>query len=57
MLAQGVFSLCRKNQLLGMAALAFGAGLLVCCWFESEWRRTCLGIALVAWGIFTLQKK
>jgi hypothetical protein len=57
MVAQGVFSLCRKNQLTGVAALAFGAGLLLCCWFESEFMRSCLGVALIGWGIFLLQKK
>jgi hypothetical protein len=40
-----------------MAALAFGAGLLVCWWFNSQFMRTCLGIALIGWGIFLLQKK
>ena len=49
--------MCRKNQLMGVAALAFGAGLLLCCWFESEFMRTCLAVALIGWGIFLLQKK
>ena len=42
---------------MGIAALAFGVGLLVCCWFESDFVRNCLGIGLVAAGIFILQKK
>lgn len=54
---QGVFFMCRRNQLMGIAALAFGAGLVVCCWFESEFVRTCLGIGLIAAGVFCLQKK
>lgn len=56
-IVQGVFCLCRRNQLLGIAALAFGAGLLICCWFDSEFVRTCVGVALIAAGIFILQKK
>lgn len=42
---------------MGIAALAFGAGLLICCWFDSEFVRTCVGVALIAAGIFILQKK
>ena len=49
--------MCRRNQLLGIAALAFGVGLLVCCWFESGFVRNCLGVGLVAVGILLLQKK
>ena len=49
--------MCRKNQLLGIAALAFGLGLLVCGWFESGFVRICFGIGLVAVGVFLLQKK
>lgn len=49
--------MCRRNQLLGIAALAFGAGLLVCCWFDSGFVRNCVGIGLIAAGIFLLQKK
>lgn len=49
--------MCRRNQLLGIALLAFGLGLLVCCWFESGFVRNCLGIGLLAAGILFLQKK
>ena len=36
---------------------AFGLGLLVGCWFQSELVRNCWGIILIAGGIFILQKK
>lgn len=49
--------MCRRNQLLGIAALAFGLGLLTGCWFESEFVRNCWGIILIAVSIFVLQKK
>jgi hypothetical protein len=49
--------MCRRNQLLGIAAIALGAGLLICCWFESEFVRNCVGYGLIAAGIFVLQKK
>ncbi len=49
--------MCRKNQLLGVALIAFGLGLLVGCWWESEFARNCCGIGLLAGGILLLQKK
>lgn len=49
--------MCRKNQLWGIAVLAFGLGLMVGCWMESEFVRNCLGFALIAGGILVLQKK
>ncbi len=49
--------MCRRNQLLGLAALAFGLGLLVGCWFESEFIRNCWGVVLIVAGIFIVQKK
>ena len=49
--------MCRKNQLLGIAALGLGAGLLLCFWFESEFIRCCVGVLLIASGFFLLQKK
>lgn len=49
--------MCRRNQILGLAALAFGLGLLVGCWFQSEFVRNCWGILLIVGGIFVLQKK
>ena len=49
--------MCRRNQLLGVAALAFGLGLLVCSWFESGFVRICFGVGLAAMGILFLQKK
>ena len=49
--------MCRKNQLWGIAILAFGLGLLVGCWMESEFVRNLLGIGLIAVGVLFLQKK
>lgn len=49
--------MCRKNQLLGVAALAFGLGLLMCGWFESGFLRICFGVGLVVTGVVLLQKK
>lgn len=49
--------MCRRNQLLGLGLLAFGLGLVVGCWMESEFVRNCLGIGLIAVGVLVLQKK
>ena len=49
--------MCRRNQLLGCAVLAFGCGLLVCCWLESELLRIVFGIGLLVAGFCLLQKK
>ncbi len=49
--------MCRRDQLLGIGLLAFGAGLLLAGWMESEFLRWVLGIGLVAAGLLTLQKK
>lgn len=49
--------MCRRNQLLGVALLALGLGLLAAGWMESEFLRWVLGIGLVAAGLLTLQKK
>lgn len=49
--------MCRRNQLLGIGLLVFGLGLLVACWFESEFVRNCFGVILIAAGVLILQKK
>ena len=49
--------MCRKNQLLGIAVLAFGLGLMVACWMASEFVRNCLGFLLIGLGVLILQKK
>lgn len=48
--------MCRRNQLLGLGILAFGLGLLVGCWLESELLRNCLGLGLLAAGVLCWQK-
>jgi hypothetical protein len=54
---QGVFSLCRRNQVIGIAAMALGAGLLLCFCFESDFMRCCAGVVLIGSGFVMLQKK
>ena len=49
--------MCRRNLLLGLGLLAFGGGLLVGCWLESEFIRNCIGLGLMAVGVLALQKK
>lgn len=49
--------MCRRNLLLGFGLLAFGFGLLVGCWLESEFVRNCIGLGLMAVGVLVLQKK
>ena len=49
--------MCRRNQLWGLVILAFGFGLLVGCWLESELVRNCCGIGLMAVGLLVVQKK
>lgn len=49
--------MCRRNQFWGIAMLTFGLGLLVGCWFETEFVRNCLGFGLIAVAVLILQKK
>jgi hypothetical protein len=49
--------MCRKNQLWGLAVLAFGLGLLLGCCLESELTRVCFGFVLIAGGFLLFQKK
>lgn len=49
--------MCRKNQIWGIAVLAFGLGVMVGCWVEPAFVRNLIGIGLIAGGILILQKK
>ena len=49
--------MCRKNHLWGLSVLAFGLGLLIGCWLESELAQICFGLVLIAGGFFVIQKK
>lgn len=56
-IGRGCIFMCRKNQLWGLAVLAFGTGLLIGCWLESELAQICFGLVLMAGGFMALQKK
>ncbi len=49
--------MCRRDQLLGMALVAFGAGLLAAALFESGIFCTCVAVGSIVVGIGLLQKK
>lgn len=49
--------MCRKNQLLGVALMAFGLGLFIATFFESALFCGCLGFGVVAVGVVVTQKK
>lgn len=49
--------MCRKNQLIAVAAAAFGLGLLVATCFESMFLCGCIGVVLIAIGVFFWGKK
>lgn len=49
--------MCRRNLLLGLGLLCFGAGLLAGCWLESEFIRNCIAVGLIAVGVLILQRK
>lgn len=49
--------MCRRNQLLGVGLGCIGIGMLISCFFESGFFCCCIGIGLVAAGLFVLQKK
>lgn len=49
--------MCRKNQLLGFAAIAFGLGMLVGGHISSGFWCTCVGIVVIAVGLTFFQKK
>lgn len=47
----------RRNQLLGIAALAFGVGLLLGIWIEGGFLAHCFGFGVVIVGCCLLKKK
>ena len=49
--------MCRRNQLCGVALMAFGVGLLSAGFFESVFFCGCLGIGFVVLGVVVTQKK
>lgn len=49
--------MCRKNQLLGCCAGAFGLGLLVGYCIESGFLCICIGIGLILVGLSFLKQK
>lgn len=54
---QGVFFMCRRNQLAGGCLTCFGLGLLVATCFESLFLCGCLGALLMGGGFFVIVKK
>lgn len=49
--------MCRRNQLWGFAAIAFGAGMIVCRCFESGFLCNCVAIAVIVVGFCVLKNK
>lgn len=49
--------MCRKNQLLGFAAIAFGIGILVGSHIASGFWCSCIGIVVIVVGLTFFQKK
>ena len=49
--------MCRRNQLLGCAAFAFGLGLLIGIWIEGGFWAHCFGFILVVVGFSFFKKK
>lgn len=49
--------MCRRSILLGIGLIAFGAGMLVGCWLESEFMRYCIGLGVIAVGVLAVQKR
>lgn len=49
--------MCRRNQLIGLALLAFGLGLLIGCWLETGLSRICISVIAIGGGVLLLQKK
>ena len=49
--------MCRRNQLLGIALIAFGLGLLVAGFFESVFFCGCIGVGIIVAGVVVAQKK
>lgn len=49
--------MCRRNQLCGVALMAFGLGILAAAFFESVFFCGCLGFGGIVVGVVVLQKK
>lgn len=49
--------MCRRNQLIGVAAVGFGLGLLAAGLFESAFFCGFLGIGAIVVGVIVMQKK
>lgn len=49
--------MCRRDQCHGIALLAFGLGILACCWIDTHFWRICLGVILSGAGLLILVKK
>lgn len=49
--------MCRRFRILGAITLGFGAGLLAAGLFESEFFCGFVAVALLATGVFLMQKK
>lgn len=49
--------MCRRNQLWGFNAIAFGLGLLIGCSIESGFWCCMLGIGAIVCGFFSVQRK
>lgn len=54
---QGVFFMCRKNQLCGCALVAFGFGLLIGTLLESGFFSFCAGVSIMVLGFWCTGKK
>lgn len=49
--------MCRRNQLWGVALVAFGLGLMLASLFESTFFCGCVGVVAIVVGVGILQKK
>lgn len=46
--------MCRRNQLIGCALLAFGLGILIGSYTQTGFITLCLGIGIIAGGFWML---
>lgn len=49
--------MCRQNQLLGCALMAFGLGVLIGLWLEGGFFCSCIGFGLLIFGFCVLRRK
>lgn len=49
--------MCKKNELLGSALMAFGAGLLLSLLFSSEFVLALIGVGLIVSGLCLARKR